>query len=401
MGFGADRGCECVGYQAHDPSGNEQPNLTLNRLVDSVRFVGGLGVVGVFLPQDPGAPDKLAKQGQVAFDYGNYWFKGQTMGIGPVPGQEIQPGPARPHRRRKGQPLLHRQPRAAAGSGPRGLQELRQPRRRLDQSRPPPGRSLREPGQENFDAGTNYFPEAVLMRSMVYRGPYKVRVEEKDMPPIEHPNDAIVRVTAGGDLRIRPAPVPRHDAGHPGGHDLRPRVHRRGGAGRPVGGAAQARGPGDGAVQHLLRVLLLLRPRAVLQLPQRQPQRHRRRRDLRLLAHLRRLRRRPGRVRARAVRRRRARLDPRLDGRRGRRPAHRRPAHRLLRRPAGRHRRRRHRGGVRRRAGGPVRREVGLADGRRPGDRDRPPGVPAGEGADASRTPRRTTSWSTTTLWCT
>ena len=85
MGFGADRGCECVGYQAHDPGGNEQPNLTLNRLVDSVRFVGGLGVVGVFLPQDPGAPDKLAQQGQVAFDYGNYWFKGQTMGSGQCP----------------------------------------------------------------------------------------------------------------------------------------------------------------------------------------------------------------------------------------------------------------------------------------------------------------------------
>ncbi|MGH9263286.1 MAG: hypothetical protein ACRD1D_01210 [Acidimicrobiales bacterium] len=33
------------------------------------------------------------------------------------------------------------------------------------------------------------------MRAMVYRGPYKIRVEEKDVPPIEHPNDAIVRVT--------------------------------------------------------------------------------------------------------------------------------------------------------------------------------------------------------------
>jgi threonine dehydrogenase-like Zn-dependent dehydrogenase len=35
------------------------------------------------------------------------------------------------------------------------------------------------------------------MRAMVYRGPYKVRVEEKAMPVIEHPNDAIVRVTMG------------------------------------------------------------------------------------------------------------------------------------------------------------------------------------------------------------
>jgi threonine dehydrogenase-like Zn-dependent dehydrogenase len=31
------------------------------------------------------------------------------------------------------------------------------------------------------------------MRAMVYRGPYKVRVEERDMPSIEHPNDAIIR----------------------------------------------------------------------------------------------------------------------------------------------------------------------------------------------------------------
>ncbi|MDP9937537.1 glutathione-independent formaldehyde dehydrogenase [Paenarthrobacter nicotinovorans] len=62
MGFGADRGCECVGYQAHDPEGNEHLNQTLNRLVDSVRFVGGIGVVGVFLPQDPGSPDELEKQ---------------------------------------------------------------------------------------------------------------------------------------------------------------------------------------------------------------------------------------------------------------------------------------------------------------------------------------------------
>jgi hypothetical protein len=30
---------------------------------------------------------------------------------------------------------------------------------------------------------------------MVYRGPYRVRVEEKPEPRVEHPNDAIVRVT--------------------------------------------------------------------------------------------------------------------------------------------------------------------------------------------------------------
>src|SRR4051794_6389164 len=36
-GRGADKGCECVGWQAHDPKGDEHPNATMNRLVQSVR----------------------------------------------------------------------------------------------------------------------------------------------------------------------------------------------------------------------------------------------------------------------------------------------------------------------------------------------------------------------------
>jgi glutathione-independent formaldehyde dehydrogenase len=77
--------CECVGYQAHDPQGHEHPNATLNNLVRSVRFTGSLGVVGVFVPEDPGAPDDLARHGQVPFDYGTFWFKGQRMGGGQCP----------------------------------------------------------------------------------------------------------------------------------------------------------------------------------------------------------------------------------------------------------------------------------------------------------------------------
>ena len=85
MGLGADNGCECVGYQAHDVQGNEHPNITLNRLVQSVRFTGTIGVVGVYIPQDPGASDELAKQGEVAFDFGEFWFRGQTIGSGQAP----------------------------------------------------------------------------------------------------------------------------------------------------------------------------------------------------------------------------------------------------------------------------------------------------------------------------
>jgi threonine dehydrogenase-like Zn-dependent dehydrogenase len=81
-GRGADVGCECVGYQCHDPAGKEIPNLTMNNLVQSVKFTGGIGVVGVFTPQDPGASDDLAKQGEIAFDWGMCWFKGQRIATG-------------------------------------------------------------------------------------------------------------------------------------------------------------------------------------------------------------------------------------------------------------------------------------------------------------------------------
>lgn len=81
-GVGADKGCECVGYQAHDPSGHEVPESTMNNLVDSVKATGALGVVGVFLPQDEGGPTELAQNGKIPFDMGKFWFKGQRMGTG-------------------------------------------------------------------------------------------------------------------------------------------------------------------------------------------------------------------------------------------------------------------------------------------------------------------------------
>src|ERR1700688_4096415 len=81
-GQGADKGCECVGYQAHDVEGHEHPNMTMNNLVSSVRATGQLGVVGVFPSKDPKAEDKLEKHGQIAFDLGNFFEKGLSMGSG-------------------------------------------------------------------------------------------------------------------------------------------------------------------------------------------------------------------------------------------------------------------------------------------------------------------------------
>jgi threonine dehydrogenase-like Zn-dependent dehydrogenase len=81
-GFGADKGCECVGWQAHDPQGNERPNETMNRLVKSVRATGAIGVVGVFVPQDSKSPDSLMKEGRIAFDVGAYFAKGLRVASG-------------------------------------------------------------------------------------------------------------------------------------------------------------------------------------------------------------------------------------------------------------------------------------------------------------------------------
>jgi alcohol dehydrogenase len=62
------------------------------------------------------------------------------------------------------------------------------------------------------------------MRAMVYRGPYKIRVEEKDVPKIEHPNDAIVKVKlaaiCGSDLHLYHGMMPDLRVGHTFGHEF-------------------------------------------------------------------------------------------------------------------------------------------------------------------------------------
>ncbi|HEU5041817.1 MAG TPA: glutathione-independent formaldehyde dehydrogenase, partial [Gemmatimonadales bacterium] len=80
-GLGANRGCECVGWQAHDPEGDEIPNSTMNSLIESVRPTGGIGVVGVFT-QDRKSPDPLLKKGQLALDWGTFFEKGLRLGSG-------------------------------------------------------------------------------------------------------------------------------------------------------------------------------------------------------------------------------------------------------------------------------------------------------------------------------
>ena len=80
--YGTDRGVDAVGYQATVSSGEEQPAVVLNQLVDTVRHTGGIGVVGLYLPSDPGAPDEHSAKGELLYRIGRFFEKGQTMGTG-------------------------------------------------------------------------------------------------------------------------------------------------------------------------------------------------------------------------------------------------------------------------------------------------------------------------------
>lgn len=84
-GRGVDSGIEAVGYQAHDPTGQEHPELVLDNLVQVVRPTGGVGVVGVYVPEDPKAASEGAKHGRIGFDFGTAFSKGLRLGMGQCP----------------------------------------------------------------------------------------------------------------------------------------------------------------------------------------------------------------------------------------------------------------------------------------------------------------------------
>ena len=80
------------------------------------------------------------------------------------------------------------------------------------------------------------------MRAMAYRGPYKLRVEEKPDPRHEHPNDVILRVTlaaiCGSDLHLYHGMMPDTRVGTTFGHEFIGVVEE-------VGGSVQNLSVGD------------------------------------------------------------------------------------------------------------------------------------------------------------
>lgn len=93
MRFGEDKmsgvmcGIDAVGYQALDKSNpnQEKPTQVLDWLAQVINPTGKLGIIGVFLPEDPGAVNAQAKTGVYALPVGAFWEKGITIGTGQTP----------------------------------------------------------------------------------------------------------------------------------------------------------------------------------------------------------------------------------------------------------------------------------------------------------------------------
>jgi len=82
QGQGVDKGVDAVGYQATVAEGEEQPAVVLNTLAEVVRPTGQIGVVGLYVTNDPGAPNEEAKRGNLLLAMGRIFEKGLRMGTG-------------------------------------------------------------------------------------------------------------------------------------------------------------------------------------------------------------------------------------------------------------------------------------------------------------------------------
>ena len=81
-----DRSVDAVGYQASGMGKEEQsgevPNVVLESCIRVTRPTGGIGVPGLYVPSDPGAPDEKSGKGMLAMSFGKLFEKGLTLGTG-------------------------------------------------------------------------------------------------------------------------------------------------------------------------------------------------------------------------------------------------------------------------------------------------------------------------------
>ena len=91
-----NKGIDAVGYQSVEPEDTresdepydptkENPGLLINQLIRVVEPTGKLGIVGLYVPEDPGAPETVSDmeaQGRLGIDFGKLFEKGQRLATG-------------------------------------------------------------------------------------------------------------------------------------------------------------------------------------------------------------------------------------------------------------------------------------------------------------------------------
>ncbi|SDX79543.1 glutathione-independent formaldehyde dehydrogenase [Halobellus clavatus] len=91
-----NKGVDAVGYQSVEPESvrdsdepydptKENPGVLINQLIRVVEPKGRLGIIGLYVPEDPGAPDTISEmeaQGRLGIDFGKLFEKGQGLATG-------------------------------------------------------------------------------------------------------------------------------------------------------------------------------------------------------------------------------------------------------------------------------------------------------------------------------
>jgi glutathione-independent formaldehyde dehydrogenase len=80
-----DCAVDCVGFEAKQRGGQEQPATVLNQLMEATREAGRIGIPGLYVTADPGAKDTAAKEGNLSLHFGLGWAKSHAFFTGQTP----------------------------------------------------------------------------------------------------------------------------------------------------------------------------------------------------------------------------------------------------------------------------------------------------------------------------
>ncbi len=65
--------------------GAQQPAIVLNQLMDVTRAAGAIGILGLYVTEDPGAKDEAARTGNLSLRFGLGWAKSHSFFTGQTP----------------------------------------------------------------------------------------------------------------------------------------------------------------------------------------------------------------------------------------------------------------------------------------------------------------------------